>query len=157
MTKELFSHQYQLVQASRKVMLDFCESFREDDFIKGVTFDGKSIGQLLVHVANTYQGWIITVARKGNVERFKESNYTTVQSVRKLFEEVDTIATDFIRDSKNNWLEEITAEIRKQNRVLTKAAIFTHVITHEFHHKGQILMLARGMGYVPPDTDVIRV
>ena len=34
--------------------------------------------------------------------------------------------------------------------------LFTHVITHEFHHKGQILSLSRHLGYVPVDTDVIR-
>ncbi len=34
--------------------------------------------------------------------------------------------------------------------------LFTHVITHEFHHKGQILSLSRHLGYVRVDTDIIR-
>jgi uncharacterized damage-inducible protein DinB len=28
------------------------------------------------------------------------------------------------------------------------------VTTHEFHHKGQIVLMARVLGYFPPDTDV---
>lgn len=34
--------------------------------------------------------------------------------------------------------------------------IFTHVITHGFHHKGQILSLNRHLKYAPVDTDIIR-
>lgn len=157
MKKEPFAYQYQLVQSSRKVMLDFCDTFKPEDYTRGVTFDGKSISQLHVHVANTYQGWIITVARKANIQRYKEDDYKTVQAIKRLFDEVDTIVADFIRDSQDNRKEEISTEIRGKNYLLTNAQIFTHVITHEFHHKGQILMLARGMGYTPPDTDIIRV
>ncbi|MCB0640529.1 MAG: ATP-binding cassette domain-containing protein, partial [Phaeodactylibacter sp.] len=34
--------------------------------------------------------------------------------------------------------------------------LFTHVITHEFHHKGQVLSFSRHLGYTPVDTDVLR-
>ncbi len=34
--------------------------------------------------------------------------------------------------------------------------LFTHVITHEFHHKGQIMSLSRHLGYTPVDADIIR-
>ena len=34
--------------------------------------------------------------------------------------------------------------------------LFTHVITHEFHHQGQILPMSRQLGYIPVDTDVMR-
>lgn len=34
--------------------------------------------------------------------------------------------------------------------------IFTHVITHEFHHKGHAMTMARLLGYTPVDTDVMR-
>jgi uncharacterized damage-inducible protein DinB len=34
--------------------------------------------------------------------------------------------------------------------------VFTHVMTHEYHHKGQLLSLSRQLGYTPIDTDVIR-
>ena len=34
--------------------------------------------------------------------------------------------------------------------------LFTHVVTHEFHDKGQILSLTRHLGFVPVDTDVMR-
>jgi uncharacterized damage-inducible protein DinB len=157
MKSELFTHQYELVQSSRNVVLDFCESFREGDYTRGLTFDDKSICNLHVHTANTYQGWIMTIARKLQVERYKDSDYQSIHAVKELFQQVDDMVFTFIQDSSDTWLETLEAEIRGKKYNLTRAQIFTHVMTHEFHHKGQILMLARQMGYSPPDTDIIRI
>ncbi|MCP3027145.1 DinB family protein [Halobacillus sp. A5] len=33
--------------------------------------------------------------------------------------------------------------------------LMTHTITHEFHHKGQIVSIARRLGYEPVDTDLV--
>ncbi|TDH29325.1 hypothetical protein EXU57_00555 [Segetibacter sp. 3557_3] len=38
----------------------------------------------------------------------------------------------------------------------TPLQVYTHVITPEFHHKGQVLTLSRQQGYIPADTDIIR-
>jgi len=38
---------------------------------------------------------------------------------------------------------------------LTPLWLMTHTMTHEFHHKGQIVTLARRLGYAPPDTDLV--
>ena len=37
----------------------------------------------------------------------------------------------------------------------TRIWLLTHTETHEFHHKGQIASMARHLGYVPPNTDLI--
>lgn len=154
--KDLFADQYQLVRSSREVLFDFCETIKPVDYTRGITFDGKSIKDLQVHVANTYQGWIMTFARKQE-RSDDERNYLTVGSMRGLFASIDAMVADFIAESQQNWAEEIHGDLGDKSVVLTRTMIFTHVITHEFHHKGQILMLTRGMGYIPPDTDVIRV
>jgi len=36
----------------------------------------------------------------------------------------------------------------------TPLQLFTHVLTHEFHHKGQIMTMCRILGYTPVETDV---
>ncbi|HEO8418505.1 TPA: hypothetical protein VBX77_000466 [Yersinia enterocolitica] len=30
-----------------------------------------------------------------------------------------------------------------------------HSITHEFHHKGQIVAMLRSLGYIPKNTDIL--
>lgn len=46
---------------------------------------------------------------------------------------------------------------RVENLKATPLMIFTHVTTHEFHHKGQIMPMCRQLGYPPPETDVYRL
>jgi uncharacterized damage-inducible protein DinB len=37
---------------------------------------------------------------------------------------------------------------------ITPAKMLTHVLTHAFHHKGQIAAMCRLLGYPPPETDL---
>ncbi|MNY72090.1 DinB family protein [compost metagenome] len=57
-------------------------------------------------------------------------------------------------------MENSEEEIEYESNGLKKTAepfkLFSHVITHEYHHKGQILSLSRHLGYTPVDTDIIR-
>ncbi|WP_420491140.1 DinB family protein [Neobacillus drentensis] len=38
---------------------------------------------------------------------------------------------------------------------MTPRKLLLHTITHECHHKGQIVAMLRQMGYEPPNTDVL--
>ena len=38
--------------------------------------------------------------------------------------------------------------------VRTPALVLHHVLTHAFHHKGQIVAMCRVLGYPAPDTDL---
>jgi len=38
---------------------------------------------------------------------------------------------------------------------MTPSKLLAHTITHEFHHKGQVMAMVRQMGYEPPNTDVL--
>jgi uncharacterized damage-inducible protein DinB len=84
------------------------------------------------------------------------SDADSVDAMNEVFSQVNMHVQEVLQQFRSKWNEVITVDIRKQSISLTPARVFTHVITHEFHHKGQILMLARNMGYTPPDTDIIR-
>lgn len=38
---------------------------------------------------------------------------------------------------------------------MTPRKLFMHTVTHEYHHKGQIMAMDRQLGYEPPNTDVL--
>ena len=71
---------------------------------------------------------------------------------------------DRIREATRAYLESLTEE--QLNTTLAKrpadwggelrspAFILLHVITHAFHHKGQIVAMLRILGYPAPDTDL---
>jgi len=71
---------------------------------------------------------------------------------------------DRIREATRTYLGDLTEE--QLNTTLAArpadwggelrppAFILLHVITHAFHHKGQIVAMLRILGYPAPDTDL---
>jgi uncharacterized damage-inducible protein DinB len=153
---KFFLSQYASIESSRKVVFDFCKSFKSGDYIKPITFNGKSIAQLHVHVANTYLSWLVIAAQRKEVERFRDEDYTNVEAMEKLYQHVNTIVYEYVTIMDNQRGKSLTYQNTERTIHTTSTELFTHVITHEFHHKGQMMMLARSPGYVPPDSDAIR-
>lgn len=151
-----FEQQYQLVQASRKLLLEYCSTIPNADFIKANhAFGTASIRDLLVHIANCYQAWLGR-ALKQKLVFASEEKINTVDEARKLFEKVDELMLRFIDLIEKEKPEILEIEKNEERKQLTPLRIFSHVITHEFHHKGQILSLSRHLGHVPADTDIIQ-
>jgi uncharacterized damage-inducible protein DinB len=152
----MLKSQYELVCDSRRQVFVFFKSFKPGDLQKPVTFDGKSMAWLYVHVANTYQGWLVKFARAEEPIKFKYDDYDSVEQLIELFEKVDSMVADFLDAPATQAGHVYQNPAISSQLAVTPLQLFTHVVTHEFHHKGQVLMLARQLGYAPPDTDVIR-
>jgi uncharacterized damage-inducible protein DinB len=152
---EILADQYELVKESRKVLLDYCSTIPTDMLISENSLFGRgSIRNLLVHNANVYQFWLGQQAMKTNVHIPKFSEVRSIGEIRSLYESIDLLATEFVEFAAT--VDEIDFELSGVKRKESLLKIFTHVITHEFHHKGQILTLSRHLGFTPPDTDIIR-
>jgi uncharacterized damage-inducible protein DinB len=110
---------------------------------------------LLVHIANTYEYWIANSALKKNTSYTEYENFRTIEDVLLLFDAVDNFMSEFI-SAMDLFENEITYEIQNTISSAKPFRLFSHVITHEYHHKGQILSLSRHLGYIPVDTDIMR-
>lgn len=150
--------QYQLVQHSRIALFDYCKTIFNDDLLNQNTSFGRggSIRNLLVHIANTYQFWIIKHALKENIAFTEYSAKNTIVEIEELFNSIDRGVFNFISKYERSIFDLINMKVNGVEKNITAFQLFTHVITHEFHHKGQILSLSRHLGYTPIDTDVIR-
>ena len=149
--------QYEYIKDSRNVLFDYCKTISAEDFINQNTSFGRggSMRNLLVHITNVYEHWIANIALKKNVKYADYENYNTIQEVIILFDAIDNLMVDFIL-SLDNFDNEIDYEIQNIKSSAKPLKLFTHVTTHEYHHKGQILSLSRHLGYTPVDTDIIR-
>jgi uncharacterized damage-inducible protein DinB len=152
-----FQQQYEFVKSSRKVLLDYCKTLSGKDFlIENSTFGRGSVRNLLVHIGNTYEFWI------GKHSLDKKISFTEYNSVKNaeeaegFFFNIDLLLNGFVNVYSEKGTIEIEINIDDKIIIATPLKLFTHVITHEFHHKGQILSLSRHLGYVPVDTDIIR-
>ena len=153
---EYSKEQYELVKDSRKVLFEFCNTISTEDFINQNTSFGRggSIRNLLVHMANTYQYWIANISLKKNIAYDQYASVKNISETIKLFNSVDSFMIDFLENINSG--SEIDYEINGVKNVTNQFKLFTHVITHEFHHKGQVLSISRHLGYIPVDTDIMR-
>ena len=150
------TEQYQMVRDSRKILFDYCGDLQNDHFVREHPSFGRggSIRNLTVHIANTYQFWIGRHALAQEIEFTPYQSITEPSTLSGLFETIDIMMdTFFTRCQKTNAF---TIKLSDKTEVITTLKLFTHVVTHEFHHKGQILSLSRQWGYTPVDTDIIR-
>lgn len=156
--KEIWIAQYQLVQSARSVLLDYCETVTPAHFVAENTGFGRggSMRNLLVHIGSTYQYWAGEYALGRKMQFPANEHITTVNECRNFFRSIDSLIQEFIEHFADAYTTKLTSIRNNTTITTTPLEVFTHVITHEFHHKGQILSISRQLGYTPVDTDIIR-
>lgn len=150
--------QYKLIQQSRAIIFEFCKTISADDFVNQNNSFGRggSIRNLLVHVVNAYEFWILNNALNKNIINTEYSTISTVSEIETLYLSIDDGILEFIHQYKSTIYETMDLNIDRVDHEVSPLELFTHVTTHEFHHKGQILSLSRHLGYTPIDSDIIR-
>lgn len=149
--------QYELVKESRATLFAYCKTIANHDLLKeNSSFGRGSIRNLLVHIANIYEYWIGTQGLKEAIKFSQYDSNVTMSDIACLFDAIDLLTVKFIDHIEKENINKISYERNGLTKKIRPLVLFTHVITHEFHHKGQILSLSRHLGYVPVDTDIIR-
>jgi uncharacterized damage-inducible protein DinB len=154
----ILKHQYRMIRSSREVVLNFAAQYLSPQLQAPVPeFNNKSIAYLLVHNANVYIHWLANFTMQLNVTYFEAAEFWNVESIKALYDNVDQLVDGFLNTYEGR-LDTIINGTTISGRAAqsTPLELFTHVITHEFHHKGQMLSMFRLLGHEPPDADVIR-
>lgn len=153
----MLKQQYELVLFSRETILDYVKTISHEDFIWDDSPFGKgSIRNLLVHICDTYSSWIAERGLGLPLTYPPFDNYSTLNDCIKYFNRVNLFIDQFLNQFEGNYQKEIQIVRNGTTTKISVLQLFTHVITHEFHHKGQIMSLSRILGYTPVDADIIR-
>lgn len=152
------SEQYEEIKSARQVLLTYCEMVSPEDFVRqGPGFGkGGSIRHLLVHIIHCYEHWIARQTLQLDRNYCVADAIETVDACRMVFLEIDDVMNRFFDEWGNRPTGQFSMMINNKQQAVSGLKLFTHTITHEFHHKGQILTLSRMLGYTPVDTDVMR-
>lgn len=155
----ILQQQYDFVCDSRKALLAYCATLSQGELVQEIPdFGNGSIRNLLIHNANVYQFWIGKFALRQEITFAKAADFFEIKAIQDLYEPVAKLFATFLQKFENQLETPIINKNFSGDKSLeiSPLQLFTHVITHEFHHKGQILSMSRHLGYTPPDTDVIR-
>ncbi|MBD3921332.1 DinB family protein [Paenibacillus sp. PR3] len=158
---ETLQQQYEWIRSARHNLFAFLEEIPPPLLHqKLATFGRGSILRTHIHAADSYRLWLGSFALRRPPLEYRDTpneviEHANVQTVRKLYAEVDDTVQRFLDNCSDHWLEPIVHPVAWQDEPHTASPLllFTHTITHEFHHKGQILSMARQLGYPPPADD----
>lgn len=143
--------QYQWVRGSRAVLLRFCGEMSSETLCNPVPGFGRgSIRNTLVHIANTYYHWLGVTAMDLPAEYYVPEEISDISRLQEVFSDINGLMERFFTCFSGR--QTITIEGTGHSPL----QLFTHTITHEFHHKGQIMSMGRLLGHMPPDADIIR-
>lgn len=150
--------QYDETVSTRHVLFDYVDTISPEDFTTKLPHFGRggSIRNVLVHISNTYEFWIGKRALGRDLPFASFEAVKDMNDVRKIFENVDEMMATFFEIYLDKEDAQIPIEINGKNQLVHFVKLCTHVFTHEFHHKGQILSMSRHLGYIPVDTDIMR-
>lgn len=154
----ILESQYKLVLESRSVLLSYCATISQDDFVRSSPHmgNGGSIRNLLVHINNSYHGWLKHFAMKEPFHKKAYEDLVTLKDCEQYFRSTDNLVKLFLDRFDNCYEQPIEGMLATRNFLTFPLPLFMHVITHEYHHKGQIVALSRMWGYQPVDTDILR-
>lgn len=157
---EVLRKQYELIQATRESLLTFMENIAPEHLHERIEgFGSGSILETHLHVADCYQAWLGRFALNRTDLVFSEPEdveHADVVKVREKFRTVNALVQEFFDDFDARWFDPVEnyVEFLGKSWTTTPLWLLTHTETHEFHHKGQIVAMARHLGYIPPDTDL---
>ena len=157
---EGLQQQYDWVRAARNNMFAFLDEIPHRVLNQRVPgFGHETIVRTHLHVVDSYTWWLSSFALKKINEHkdisVKEPDGADVEFVRERFAETDEVVQRFFSEYRDRWLEPIEQDESWQGypKAPSPLLLLTHAQTHEFHHKGQILSMARHLGYPPPADD----
>lgn len=147
---------YGLTRHTRAGVLNWLETLPAETFIREHdAFAFGSLRNIYAHVAACYLSWVGTV---GLGREEAEVRVRDVNELREAFSAVDVTVTEALEtfdalDQPFTWTFS-----SGHTMTSTRRWLILHPITHEFHHKGQALALARVLGHPHPgnpDTDLV--
>jgi len=121
-------------------------------------FGHPSIWKQLVHILTCEEGWVHDLQNRV-FAGWGEGDCPTMAAL--------LAAKNRVREATRTYLDDLTEEqlnttladrpVDWGGELRSPAFIVLHVITHTFHHKGQIVAMLRILGYTAPDTDLHQV
>lgn len=144
--------------ASLGLVLDHLSTMPADDYVREVPgFGFRTPREQTIHIFNCEGFWIHTLQGLPYTDR-TVGECTSLADVRGLQKEVSQSTDAYLSILTDQQLNADT-ELHFSDgdvAVRTPALVIHHVLTHAFHHKGQIVAMCRALGHPAPDTDLNR-
>lgn len=142
--------------SSLNLVLDHLSTIPAGAYEKQVPgFGFRTLREQVIHIFNCEAFWIHVLRGLPYFDRRPEE-CPAVADARAFQQEVVGQTHAYLSDLTDHQLN-ADMELRFQDgdvAVRTPALVLHHLLTHAFHHKGQIVAMCRLLGHPAPDTDL---
>ena len=144
--------------ASLNLLLDHLSTVPAADYAKELpAFGFPTVQKQLIHICNCEGFWVHTLQGLPYADR-KTTEFPGVCEARALLQEVAQQTRGYLSCLTDRSINTNT-ELRFPDgdvAIRTPSLVLHHVLTHAFHHKGQVVAMCRALGHPAPDTDLNR-
>lgn len=128
-----------------------------DQFTQEVAGSYGSIRNTLVHMLSAEWGWL---DRCGGAQRgpaLKADDYPTLESVVERWSTVERYVREFLSTLSDEDVARVVefTNPRGEKRSMVLGALMQHAANHGVHHRGQVALLLRALGYTPGNVDLL--
>ena len=157
-TKEGIKALHEWTHECLDLVFDHAAKLPEPLFTKEIDgFGIASVRNLLTHILYCEEGWVLALQALPFTE-WKYADYPTVASLREAKKKVFAATLRYLDGLSEAQLNTTLAPRPKgwTKPLRSPAFILHHILTHAFHHKGQVVTMFRMLGHPAPDTDLQR-
>ena len=128
-----------------------------EQFTQSVSGSYGSIRNTLVHVLSAEWGWLDRCGGPKRGPALKPDDYPTVDSLVTTWTSVEEYLRDFLSKLKDEDLHRIVEYQNPRGELRTGILgdLLQHGTVHGVHHRGQVALLLRTLGYVPGNFDLL--
>ena len=116
-----------------------------------------SIRNTMVHVLSAEWGWLSRCGGPERGPRLNAGDYPTVESLIEAWSKVEMYVREFLSKLKDEDLGRNGEYLndRAEQRSMPLGELMQHAANHGVHHRGQVALLLRLLGYAPGDFDIL--
>ena len=150
--QELFDYSY---WANTKIF-DVLGSVTLQEFTQTIGGSYGSIRNTLVHIMSAEAGWMERCGGPKRGPRLSPADFPTLKSVIRTWTKVEVNMRRLLSDLSDEDLRhkvEFSFDSSRQYS-MSIGEMLHHSALHGVHHRGQVALLLRVLGYVPGDVDI---
>ncbi|HEY6050354.1 MAG TPA: DinB family protein [Thermoanaerobaculia bacterium] len=142
--------------ANRK-LLEVLSQLKEEQFTRSVAGSYGSVRNTLVHALSAEWGWLDRCGGLPRGPALVASDYPTVASVFDRWREVEGSMRTFLSALRDEDLDRRVefALGGAPKRAMRLGALMHHAANHGVHHRGQVALLLRALGFAPGNFDLL--
>ena len=141
--------------ANRKLFA-VVDQLTPSEFTQTVAGSYGSVRNTLVHMLSAEWGWVARCGGPSRGPALKADDYPTFESIIEKWLTVEGYVDDFLVSLTDDDLQRVIEfDIGGGPKSAPVVQLLEHALTHSVHHRGQLALLLRVLGYAPGNVDLL--